>query len=518
MERLHVNRIQEVLERHRRGQSDRAIARDLGLSRVTVRKYRSALTGLGEEAALTQIKRWSKQERRPQQTVSTVEQYRSVVESLLERGVEMRTILDRLQADHGYKGSYSSVRRFVARLQQKLPDASVRVQTEPGEEAQVDFGSSPKMVDPKDGVLRPAYVFLMTLSFSRHEYAEIVMDQKMPTWLALHRRAFEAFGGVPHTVVIDNLKAAVLKASLDDPVLNEAYRRFAQHYGFVVSPNRPRTPQHKGKVESGVHFVKRSFLAGLECAELAEGNRKLRVWVRERAGARVHGTTRRAPLALFEIERPFLQPLPPTPFALTDVRHAKLSRDCHVTVDGSYYSAPFLHIGKQLDVYLFERVVQIFDGLDLLATHPRAPSKGTWRTTTGHYPPDKAAYLENTPERCRERARRMGPATAEVVQLLLAERPLDHLRAVQNLLRLADSVGKTRLEAACARALYYGDIRYRRVKDILNAALDQQPLPEGAVKPAQTAFAFARQPEEFFGTAANTAPPQPETHNKEDRS
>ena len=502
MERLHVNTIEEVLERSRRGQSDRAIARDLALSRVTVRKYRRAVAGLDHEATTGQLGRWSQQESRPPQTISTLEPYRRVVEAMLEKGIELRTIHDRLCADHGYGGSYSSLRRFVARLRPKTPDVTVRVQTAPGEEAQVDFGSAGRFVDPKDGVLRTAYVFVMTLSFSRHQYAELVMDQKISTWLALHRRAFESFGGVVRKVVLDNLKAAVLEAALHDPVLGEAYRRFAHHYGFLVSPNRPRTPAHKGKVESGIHFVTRSFLAGLECAELGPANRKLQEWVRERAGTREHGTTRQAPLALFEVERSHLLPLPATPFELTDVRRAKLHRDCHVTVDGSYYSAPYRQVGKRLDVYLFERVVQLFDGRELLATHVRASTRGTWRTNPAHYPPEKAAYLEKTPQRCRELAQMVGPSTFEVVDTLLAERPLDRLRAVQAILRLGDAVGKTRLEAACTRALHYGDVRYRRIKDILNAALDQQPLPERASRPTQMAFAFARQAEEFFGDVA----------------
>ena len=496
-----MNNIREVFERSREGQSDREIARDLGLSRVTVRKYREALAGLDESAVEKQLQQWATEEARPQQTVSTVEPYRKVVKKLVDAGVEMRTIHDRLRSDHGYKGSYSSVRRFVRWLKPMAPDATARVHSAPGAEAQVDFGSAGKFLDPNSGRLRTAYVFVMTLSHSRHQYAEIVFDQKIPTWLALHRRAFESFGGIVRKVVIDNLKAAVLKTALHDPVLSEPYRRFARHYGFRISPNRPRTPAHKGKVESGIHFVKRSFLAGQECADLATANRRLKEWVRERAGTRIHGTTQEAPLAMFETERAHLLPLPVTAFDLTEVRRAKLHRDCHVSVDGSYYSAPFRHVGKQLDVYLFERVVQLYLGTELLATHPKADTKGTWRTNRAHYPPEKAAYLEKTPARCRELARAIGPSTFSVVDELLAERPLDRLRSVQGILRLAESVGKKRLEAACSRALYYGDPRYRRIKDILNAALDQQPLPEAEAVPSRTAYAFARPAEEFFGEA-----------------
>jgi len=496
-----MNDVREVLERRRRGQSDRAIAQDLRLSRVTVRKYRQTFAGLDEVSAERRLRELGTRDRRPAQTVSTVAPYQAVVEDLVERGVEVTTILDRLRADHGYRGSYGSVLRFVAKLRPKTPEVTVRVHTGPGEEVQVDFGSAGKFVDPTDRRLRVAYVFVMTLSYSRHQYAELVFDQRIPTWLGLHRRAFTSFGGVPAKVVLDNLKAAVLEAALHDPVLSEAYRRFARHYGFLVSPARPRTPEHKGKVESGVHFVKRSFLAGQEFSDIQVANGRLREWVRERAGTREHGTTRQAPLVLFEIERGQLQPPPPQPFELTEIRLATLHRDCHVAIDGSYYSAPFTHVGRRLEVYLFERVVQLYAGVDLLTTHVRATVKGTWRTNPAHYPPEKAAYLEKTPRFCREVARRIGPSTFIVVDTLLDERPLDRLRSVQAILRLTESVGKPRLEAACARALYFGDSRYRRIKDILNAALDQQPLPEAPVRPVQTAFVFARGPEDFFGRA-----------------
>jgi transposase len=497
-----MNDIRDVLERVRRGQSDRAIAQDLHLSRVTVRKYRETFAGLAEAGTEQRLRELATRDRRPAQTISTVAPYQTVVEDLLERGVEITTIFDRLRRDHGYNGSYGSVLRFVRKLRPTTPEVTVRVQTGPGEEAQVDFGSAGKFVDPASGQLRVAYVFVMTLSYSRHQYAELVFDQRIPTWLGLHRRAFASFGGAPAKIVLDNLKAAVLQAALHDPVLSEAYRRFARHYDFLVSPARPRTPEHKGKVESGVHFVKRSFLAGQAFADLGVANVRLREWVQERAGTREHGTTRQAPLALFETERASLQPLPREPFELTEIRLATLHRDCHVAIDGSYYSAPFTYVGKRLEVYLFERVVQIYAGLDLLATHIRAGVRGTWCTNPAHYPPEKAAYLEQTPRFCRELARGIGPSVFSVVDDLLADRPLDRLRSVQAILRLTETVGKTRLEAACRRALFFGEaVSYRRIKQILNAALDQQPLPEPPTQPVQTAFAFARGPEDFFGRA-----------------
>ena len=287
-----MNYLRELIHRLRAGQSDRSIAQDMGLSRHTVRKYRevSARGGYLDPALpLPEGQTLAAAlgpPPKPPATASTVLVYQEIVVELLEQGVEMMTIFDRLRDNYGYVGSYSSVRRFVQRLRPVEPRVCVRVHSAPGEEAQVDFGSAGRLVDPASGAARPAYLFVMTLGFSRHQYAELVFDQQMPTWLGLHRRAFESFGGVPAKIVLDNIKAAVLEASLHDPVLSEPYRRLAQHYGFVVSPNRPGTPEHKGKVESGIHFVQRSFLAGQEFADLREANRKLAIWISERAGTR----------------------------------------------------------------------------------------------------------------------------------------------------------------------------------------------------------------------------------------
>ncbi len=511
MERLHVHLLRDLIYRLRSGASQRSIARDLGLARMTVQKYAVLAAEAGYLAPDRPVPESAELTKRlgpapaPPRVGSTVEPYRDLVTEWEAAGVEAMTIFDRLRDHHGYGGSYSSVRRFVRQVAPPEPKAVVRVHTGPGEQAQVDFGSAGKLVDPRSGLARVAWVFVMTLGYSRHQYAELVFDQKIPTWLACHRHAFEWFGGVPRTVVPDNLKAAVLVAALHDPVLGEAYRRQAQHYGFLISPTRPRTPEHKGKVESGVHFVKRSFLPAHEFTDLGVANTALRTWIRERAGTRDHGTTHRAPLAVFEAEeRGVLGPLPSEPFELVETKRVKVHPDCHITIAGSSDSVPYRYVGQTLDAWVLARVIQLFAGTDLVATHPRACGRGQWQTRTEHYPAEKAAYLERTPTYCRDLARAIGPATTAVVDALLQTRPLDRLRSVQALLRLVEQVGKTRVEAACARAQHYGDPSYRRIKDILNAALDQQPLP--AATPAavtDTPYAFERAASEFFGAEAH---------------
>jgi transposase len=505
MERLHMNYLRDVIYRLRARESDRQIARDLHLSRSTVRKYREwadeqgfldADQPLPDQATLAAALGPTP---RPPVVASSVEPYHEIVLRLLEQGVEMTAIFQRLQEDYDYKGSYSSVRRYVHRLQPAAPEAFVRVHTEPGQEAQVDFGHVGQLYDPSKGKPRTAYAFVATLSYSRHQYAELVFDQKVPTWIALHQRAFASWGGVPQRVVPDNLRAAVAKVLIHDPVLGEAYRRLAQHYGFFVSPTRPYKPQHKGKVENGIHYLKRNFMAGQQFADIHAANQRLWTWVRERAGTRQHGTTHQPPLYLFQThEQAALLPLPAEPFTLCEIKVVKVHPDCHVTIAGSYYSVPYSYVGKTLEAYVSERVVELFDQSDLVATHERSRKPGQWLTRLEHYPPEKAAYLQQNPTYCRQVAARLGPATSQLVETLLQDRPLDRLRTVQAILRLERTVGPQRLEAACARALHFGTLTYRSIKTILNAAMDREPLPESAVQASQQTFTFARPAHEFF--------------------
>lgn len=259
MELLHMYHIHEILHRGRNGASARRIAEDLGHSRSTVERYlawgeaQGYLDRTQPLPAPEALVRVEGERVRPPHMTSTVEPYRPVVDALLDEGVELQAILQRLRANHGYTGSYSSVRRFVQRIRPQDPRVCVRVETSPGQQAQVDFGSAGRMVDPALGCPRPAYAFVMTLSWSRHQYVEFVFDQTIATWCRCHVQALLAFEGVPREIVIDNLKAAILTTALEDPVVSEAYRRLALYYNFLIHLCRPRTPQHKGKVENGVH-------------------------------------------------------------------------------------------------------------------------------------------------------------------------------------------------------------------------------------------------------------------------
>ena len=506
MERLIVPQITDILYRLKNGQSERAIAHDLRLSRKAVRRYHRFArahhllepgTALPDEVTLSTL---LGPPQHPPGRPSRLTAWRPVIEVLLDNRVEKRAIHQRLVDSHGYDGSYSALCRYVDKIHPKDAGVTVRIETAPGQEAQVDFGSAGKIRDPKTGNPRVAYVFVMTLSYSRHMYIEFVFDQKISTWIACHRRAFRFFGGCPREVVVDNLKAAVLQHAIEDPVLCEPYRKMARHYGFLLHPCRPRTPQHKGKVENGVHYVKRNLIASSCFHDLTDANEKARDWCLNRAGLREHGTTHEQPLKRFrETEAAALLELPSEPFDLRSVHPAKVHRDCHVVFEGSFYSAPYAYVGKSVDLYVYEKTIQLYDGVNLLFTHERATRKGQRITRLEHYPKEKALYLERTPEVCQHLAGEIGPSCQEVVAHLFSYRPADNRRAVQALLRLSDKHGKARLESACRRALFYQRPLYAYVKNILNAGLENEPLPgETPPPPPRRTYQHARPTSEFF--------------------
>ena len=492
--RCEVTDVREVLRRLRAGEPERRIARELALSRNTVASYRrwaerhGVLTGdLPDPATLAALLRPPERER-PAQEQSCVATFRDQVVSWRQQGVEGQAIFQLLVEQHGFAGSYSAVKRFLRRLDPPTPRATLRVETTPGDEAQVDFGPAGRMLDPDHGQLRRAWAFVMTLSCSRHQYVEFVFDQTVATWCRCHRAAFEWFHGVPRRVVIDNLKAAIVRAVLYDPEIQRTYRELAEHYGFLIAPCRPRTPEHKGKVEQGgVHYVSRNCLAGRAFRDVHDANAHALRWCVETAGRRCHGTTKQQPLVLFEtVERAALLPLPATPWAPVTWKQAKLHPDCHVVFNGAYYSAPFRLIGQRLWVRATSTQVQCFHAHALVASH-RAARPGQRRTLHDHLPPDKVHFLLQTPRWCQEQAAAIGPTCAGFIAALLGDRPLDRLRGAQGVLRLAQRYGPTRLEAACARASAVGEYRYATVKTILAAGLDGQPLLDLGRGPAPAA-------------------------------
>ena len=514
-----MHRLQELVRLHRLGTGARECARLLRMSPNTERAYRHTLEQAGllegppdELPELATLKAAVLAQRpRPSASsheVSSIERWEPAIKALWDKGLTARPIYDRLRLDEPtFDGSYWAVkrmcRRFKAAQGVRASDVAIPVDTQAGEVAQVDFGYAGQLLCPTTHVLRRAWVFVMVMGYSRHLYAEVVFDQKSTTWLALHQRAFDWFGGVPETIVPDNLKAAVIRAAFGidgDSALHRSYRELARHYGFKVDPTPPRAPRKKGKVESAVKYVKNNALAGRQREQLTAVNASLRRWCTEIAGERTHGTTGRPPLAMFrDEEQGALRALPTKPWVQTVWKRAKVHTDTHVMFDGRLYSVPWTWVGEEVWIQATPASVIVFGDDERLATHSRG-GKGKRSTIESHLPEHRRELRHRSFAYWQERAARIGPQTAGLVdEIFESDDVLSQLRKVQSIVTHLDGFPNERAEAASRRARFYGTYSYQGIKSILAKALDLEPLPEVPVRPEPGAPPrFARNVDEIL--------------------
>lgn len=507
-----MHRLQEVIRLHRLGQSRREIAKQLRMGRNTIRRYQEKLESAalleGSPDALPTLEQLAdlcveKQPSIPAQQASSVTGWQAQIETLHAKGIGPTPIHNHLLLKYpDYDGHLSSVKRLCRRLTRaagpKEADVALRVETAPGEVAQVDFGYAGQRYDPQRGLLRKCWVFVMTLGFSRDMYCDLVFDQKIETWLDLHVRAFEHFGGVPRTVVPDNLKSAVIRASFgidDKPILNRSYRELARHYQFQIDPTPPRSPEKKGKVESNVKYVRRNFLDTWDTVDIDADRQQLQRWVEEIAGQRVHGTTRRRPRDLFtEVEAQVLRALPALRWDPVVWKQVKVHRDSHVQIDAAYYSAPWKLLGKELWARCSRHSVELWSENRRVHTHGRVP-RGTRQTFEDHLPEHRRDLVHRSRGHWEQRADSIGPKVKELVTKIFdSDEVLSQLRKVQAIVTHLETFPPERSRAAAARALHYDSLTYKAIKNILRKGLDLEPLPDS--KPARdwaSGSRFARQ-------------------------
>lgn len=490
----------------RRGDTDRQIAQTKLLGRPKLAQLRQYAMSNGwldpanplpEEAVLAEV---FGKTRPAASTQSLLEPHRERIAQWMQAGAAGTVILSHLQRSYGYTGSYSSVYRMMVSIAGTRPaKTTVPLAFGPGEAAQVDFGAGPMLHDPATGKTRRTWAFVMTLCFSRHQYLEFVWDQKVATWLGCHRRAFEWFGGVPRRLIIDNAKCAITKACTTDPVVQRSYAECAEGYGFRIDPCPPADPQKKGVVEAGVKYVKNNFLPLRVFRDMTDLNRQARDWVTHYASERIHGTTRKKPSALFEIERSALLALPAITPDLGVWQPVKVHRDCHVAYERALYSVPFKLVGQTLWLRSTDTLVTIYQGHQHVAAHQRARKPGERKTVRDHLPPEAVQFFSRDRNWCLEHAERVGPACHALIGWLLNDKVLERLRAAQGVLRLADQYGHNRLDAACARALAHESPYYRTVKSILAGNHDlNSPSPDYACTAYAATARFVRPAQHLF--------------------
>jgi transposase len=507
--RMDVADIKEILVSWSGGEHVSGIARRLGYSRPTVRKYVAAAQGAGlarhgprcSEAEWERLTRAAQAavtpERSPGTAMVAVACHHEELDRLVGK-VKLAVIYQRLRDERGLVASWASLYRYVAahwpeRLQ-AAPRVTIRLDDPaPGEEAQVDFFYVGMWQNPETDRRQRLSAFLMTLSHSRHQFLYPVLAEDGAAWLDGHVAAFRFFGGAPKRLVPDNLTAGILKADRYDPRLNRAYGELTRYYGCLVDPARVGRPQDKPRVERTVSYARESFFKERSFRSLAAMREAAERWAREVAGQRLHGTTGEQPLVAFqEREARALQALPPRPWEPVTWTTASVQPDCHLRAGGVDYSAPFAYVGRRLDVRLGRQLVELYDGAQCVTAHTRAAQGRVTRVE--HYPAAGQAFLQGTPKACLEQAEALGKAAGSVVSMLLTPYSLTHLREVQALVRLEEQYPAERIDRACAKALDAGDGRYRTIRRMLEHDLDQLDEEGTTATSASSSGAYLRGP------------------------
>jgi transposase len=356
-----------------------------------------------------------------------------------------------------------------------------------GEKLFVDYaGRTIPVRNPASGEIREARLFVAVLGASNYTYAEPSWTQGLGDWIGSHIRAFEFFDGVPEIVVPDNLKSGVTKACRYEPGVNLTYEEMAQHYGVAVVPARPRKPRDKAKVEAGVLVVERWILAALRkrtffsLGEVSEAIAELLLRLNERPFRKREGSRR----TLFEsLDRPALKPLPAERYQYGEWETVRVNIDYHVEVDRHWYSVPYQLTQQEVEIRATASTVEVFHQGVRVASHARSHVPHHHTTIHAHRPKAHQRHLEWTPSRVVDWSAKIGPATAQVVDRILASNrhPEQGFRSCLGIIRLGDKYPHPRVEAAARRALAMNVCTYQSLKAILENNLDGQapePTPD----------------------------------------
>jgi transposase len=480
-----MNEVVEVLYQWHKGRKILQISQSLGMDRKTVRKHIGLVRSLGitrdgplpdEQELVIKLKNTISLPVYDQPAFDLVAQHRSDIEEWLkDSNMTGKQIWRLLKETFHIAVGYTTIKRYLRKeFSMGRPKVTVRMETLPGEEAQVDFGYVGFMYDPDTEKMRKTWAFIMTLSCSRHKYVRFVFRQDVNTWLDCHERAFAFFKGVPKRVILDNLKSGVIKPDIYDPAINRAYADMERHYGFVADPARVKTPEHKGKVERAVPIVRKHLLAGRSFRDIGEANSRALIWCKDEIGMEIHGTTKVRPYEAFlSEEKGHLILLPDAPFEHPLWKKCTVHPDHHIVFDKSYYSLPTRYIGKEVWVKGMKKTVEIFLDHERIKCHPRASSSGQWITDQSDYPPEKLAFLMSTPTWCRKKAACFGPYTEQLVTAILKENAMRNLRKAQAILRLAEKHSRE-IEKVAQRALSFGNIRYKSIKIMIEEGIETE--------------------------------------------
>lgn len=374
--------------------------------------------------------------------------------------------------------------RFCVKYQAyaRTLEPTMRLSHKAGEKCFVDYsGLKMEWIHPKTGEIHSAEIFVGCLGASNFIYCEATDTQSLPDWISSHVRMFECFGGVPETLVVDNLKSGVHKSHRYDPDLNPTYALMAEHYQIAVIPARVRTPKDKSKVEVSVQCVEREIIAPLRHMTFTSLE-EINAAIKERVALlnqRPMQKIQVSRLQQFEsLDKPALKPLPPYRFELQEWKKAKVHIDYHISIHKHFYSVPHRFVGKTVDVCITQNTVDIFYLAERIALHPRDDTSGRFSTGEDHMPPQHRHYLQEQRDASVEFflkwAKSKGEAVYQYVNKFFELRifPQQAIRACFGLKRLNEKFGDERFEKACGLALNMHRYRYQTIEELLKYDLE----------------------------------------------
>ncbi len=506
-----VIEILDILRRHTAGDKVRAIARSTGMDRKTISKYirigKEKGLAAGSESNLEEIAYAVFRELHGNDNGgdgnvrdSILLPHKEAISDWIEREDLTLTKVHMKLLRSGVETSYSSLYRFTQE-HIGLPGnrGTVRMaETEPGEVAEVDFGRLGYLFDKAVNRMRALYALVVTLVFSRYQYVYITRGQDLSALIGGIEEAWEFFGGCTRRLIIDNMKAAVVKSSRYEPIFNRTFLEYSQYQGFIIDPAVTRHPQGKATVERQIPYVRENFYKGEEFIDGEHVQREVVKWCTDVAGMRIHGTTRKRPRVVFEEkEKALLLPLRGERFDVPKWGSATVHPDHHIRFGNALYSLPTDYIGKKVELRLDRKLLRIYHQGAVIKTHP-VMAEGKRSTDYEDYPKHKTHYAMRNCDYYISKGKEVGVnCSAFMEQLLSGDFPWSKLRQAQKLIRLSEKYGTSRVEQACSRALSFSLIDVFRLENIIKQAFGKE-AEKGGDKGGTVVPARFGRPAEYF--------------------
>lgn len=487
--RMRTMDIYNIISRWHAGYNISRISEVCDLDRKTVRNYIKLAQQSGlcrtrplpcREELLEQLEKLIPQKSWPQPGRSVFLPYLDTIISMVTASrdpIKPKTAYEVICERYDITASYSSFKRFVRTHvnerqlhSKKVRQSTCRFETDPGEELQIDYGKVGRIIDSETGKNRDVYAFVGTLSFSRLKFVEFVYKQDQKSFVGSHIKMFAFFGGTAKRLVIDNLKAGVIKADLYDPQLNRAYQEMADHYGCFIDPARPYSPKDKGKVERAVPLVREQFRklkVQHQHLDIAGANREIRHWCTKVNGMKEHGTTGLKPYEAFvDLEKDKLKSLPDNPFEMATWKQAKVHVDQFIQFEKKFYSVPYKFIGKQVWVRGTRDVIQIYRDYTLIKKHLR--NSGKRQTDFSDFPENHRIMMQyQQTQHLIRRAATVGSKFKEFIARVLEPHAMLNYRRALAFLALSEKYPHELLEQAADHAMYLQLKSPKQLRDVI---------------------------------------------------